>query len=626
MDPLFIGFYERELKHVRELGGEFARQFPKIAGRLGLDAFACADPYVERLIEAFAFMTARIQLKLAAAQGDFTEHMLQLLHPDYLAPTPSMAVMQFVPNHRQGSLAAGVPVPRGSVVRSTLGPKEQTACEYRTAHPLTLWPISVVSVDYRANPGELVDMEHVAMPEAAAALRIVLKTERGAKFDELPISNLPLFLRGRSEISAHLYEQLLGANIGAVVQSTTRPAKLMHVRRQRTTAAVGLDDEHALLPCGPRSFEGYRLLQEFFAFPERYMFVELLDLQPLLRTVATDTLELVLLFDRAEPRLDGVVQASHLALYCTPAINLFPRRSDRVQLNPTDSEHHVVPDRMRPLDFEVHSVTKVVGYADQAGEASEFTPMYAPEWNGADARRNMSYTVRRRPRALKAGSADRERDARTPYVPSETYLALVDGEHGQFRPGMRQLGVDTLCTNRALPLLLSPRGEHLEFENHTAAPVEVVRCLAGPTPPRASAAFGDTSWGLISHLSVDFMTLLRKEGDGAGALRRLLSLYASSAARDHFAQIEGISDVTTRSVVRPLPLAGCMTFGRGIEVTLTCDDRAFAGTSSFLLGAVLNRFFAKYASINSFTETVLRSQQRGEVMRWPIASGRRSTL
>ena len=625
MDPLFIGYYERELEYVREMSGEFARSYPKIAARLGLDAFGCADPYVERLIEAFAFMTARIQLKLGAAHGEFTEHMLQLLHPEYLAPTPSMAVMQFTPSHREGSLESGARVPRGSVLRSELGPNQQTACEYRTAHPVELWPISIVSADYRANPAEFVHAERLAMPKAKAALRIVLRTIGGVQWNELPIESLPLFLRGE-EVAARLYEQLVGSNIGMVVQPTTRPVGFMPVCRTRVSFPMGFEAEHALLPAGDRTFDGYRLLHEFFALPQRFMFTELRELAPLLSEAATDTIELVLLFDRVEPRLEGVVQASNLGLFCTPAINLFPRTGDRVQLDANNYEHLVVVDRMRPNDFEVHSVTKVVGYGDPGSDGGEFAPMYAPSWSRGKGSKNMSYTVRRRARELRSDALEREHDPRAPYVPSDTYLSLVDGDHGQFRPGMRQLSVNTLCTNRALPLLLRPRGGHIEFEDHSGAPVEAVRCVAGPTPPRASPAFGDLSWGLISHLSMDFATLLRKPGEGAGALRHMLGLYSSWATSDHYAQVDGIVDLTTKGVVRPLPYPGPMTFGRGLEVTVTCDESAFVGSSAFLLGAVLNRFFAKYASINSFTETVLRSQQRGEVIRWPIAPGQRPTL
>jgi type VI secretion system protein ImpG len=625
MDPLFINYYERELKHVREMSGEFARSYPKIAARLGLDAFGCADPYVERLIEAFAFMTARIQLKLGAAHGEFTEHMLQLVHPEYLAPTPSMAVMQYIPSHREGSLQSGATVPRGSVLRSDVGHHRQAACEYRTAHPVELWPVSIVSADYRANPGEFVHTERLAMPKAKAALRIVLETVGGIQWNELPIQSLPLFLRG-DEIAAKLYEHLVTSNIGVVVQPTTRPVEFMSVRRGQALVAMGFEEENALLPTGDRMFEGYRLLHEFFALPQRFMFIKLCELAPMLREAATDTIELVLLFDRVEPRLEGVVQACNLALFCTPAINLFSRTGDRVPLDPNNYEHQVVPDRMRPNDLEVHSVTRVVGYGDPGTDLGEFAPLYAPSRAIGQGRRNMSYTLRRRPRELKSDALERAQDARTPYIPSDTYLSLVDGDHGQFRPGMRQLSVSTLCTNRALPLLLRPRGGHLEFDDSSGAPVQVVRCVTGPTPPRASPAFGDASWGLLSHLSMDFATLLRKPGEGAGALRHLLGLYSNLAAREHYAQIDGVVDLTTQAVVRPLPYPGPMTFGRGLEVTVTCDESAFVGSSSFLLGSVLNRFFAKYASINSFTETVLRSQQRGEVMRWPIAAGYRSTL
>ena len=625
MDPLFVGYYERELEHVRKMSGEFARSYPKIASRLGLDAFGCADPYVERLIEAFAFMTARIQLKLGSAHGEFTEHMLQLLHPEYLAPTPSMGIMQFIPSHREGSLASGVTVPRGSVVRSELGPNQQTACEYRTAHPVELWPVSIVSADYRANPGELVHAERLAMPKAKAALRIVLKTVGGVAWNELPITALPLFLRGE-EVAARLYEQLIGASIGMVVQPTTRPVEFMPIRRGRSAFALGFDETHALLPAGDRTFEGYRLLQEFFALPQRFMFAELRELAPMLRDAATDTIELILLFDRVEPRLEGVVQGSHLALFCTPAINLFPRTGDRVQLDENNYEHLVVADRMRPNDFEVHSISRVVGHGEPGTLGGEFAPMYAPSWAPGNSRRNTSYTVRRRPRELRPGALAHEQDPRAPYVPSDVYLSLVDGDHGQLRPGLRQLAVDTLCTNRALPLLLRPRGGHVELSDHSGAPVEAVRCLAGPTPPRVSPAFGDVSWGLLSHLSMDFATLLRKPGEGAGALRHLLSLYSSVATPEHYAQIDGIVDLSNRGVVRPLPYPGPMTFGRGLEVTVTCDESAFVGSSAFLLGAVLNQFFAKYASINSFTETVLRSRQRGEVIRWPMAPGQRPTL
>src|SRR5713101_556004 len=148
MDPRLLKYYNRELQFMREMGGEFAKEFPKIAGRLGLDGFECADPYVERLLEGFAFLAARVQLKIDAEFPRFTQHLLETIYPGYLAPVPSMAMVQFQPDPSEGSLAAGVPVPRGSALRSMLGKGEITACEYRTAHEVTLWPVEIQEVEH----------------------------------------------------------------------------------------------------------------------------------------------------------------------------------------------------------------------------------------------------------------------------------------------------------------------------------------------------------------------------------------------------------------------------------------------------------------------------------------------
>jgi type VI secretion system protein ImpG len=625
MDRSFLEYYERELKHVRELGGEFARQFPKVAGRLGLDAFGSVDPYVERLIEAFAFMTARIQHRLGAAHREFTEQMLELLYPNALAPTPSMAVMQLVPNLRQGTLTHGVRIPRGSVLRSPFQ-GNQTACEYRTAQPVTLWPIEIESAAYTTRHADFVDVAKVAVPSARAALRLILRSQNGATFDKLALDALPIYLRG-GDVAARLYEQLLSANVGVVVQSVERPLRFIHEHPAPSVGALGFDEDHALLPVGDRGFDGYRLLHEFFAFPERFMFAELRGLRPLLRSVDAKRVELILLFDRADPRLEGVTHAGHFALCCTPAVNLFPRTGDRVLLDERDHEYHLIPDRTRPLDFEVHSITGVRGCRSDGSVDAEFLPLYSPEWDREGRRARARYTLRRQARALKPGRREREHDTRFPYLPSEVYLSLVDGSEGPFRPGLRQLSVNTLCTNRALPLTLALNPEALEFSEQSQGGVAKVRCVAGPTAPRVSPMFGDAAWSFLSHLSLDYTTLTRRTDQSALPLQQLLDLYGSFADRSIRAQVHAIVDVQARGITRALPRSGGpLTFGRGIELTVTCDEDALEGTGAFLLGAVLERFFAKYASINSFTETVMRTQQRGQVMRWPATPGRRSTV
>jgi type VI secretion system protein ImpG len=389
-------------------------------------------------------------------------------------------------------------------------------------------------------------------------------------------------------------------------------------------SSLGFEDEQALLPYGPRCFQGYRLLQEYFAFPSRYLFFNLEGLAECVRRCASPELEIIVVFDAHDPRLEKAVGTSQFALFCTPAVNLFPRRADRIHLTSSASEYHVVPDRTRPMDFEVHEVTEVIGYGTGTDEKQEFLPFYgASDQSPVDG--TAYYTVHRQPRVLSA--KQRVQGARSSYVGSEVFLALVDPEEAPFRSQLKQLAVGVTCTNRDLPLHLPIGQVASDFSLESGAPVVAVRCVAGPTPPRPSHAHGDPTWRLISHLSLNYLSLTdAADGGGASALRELLALYGDSADAVIRRQIEGLRSVTSQSVTRRLPFPGPAAFGRGTRVTLTCDETAFEGVGVFLLGAVLERFFSKYVSINSFTETALQTVQRGEIARWPARIGRRPLI
>ncbi|HEY2730983.1 MAG TPA: type VI secretion system baseplate subunit TssF [Polyangia bacterium] len=622
MDPRLLRYYESELKYIREMGGEFAREFPKIAGRLGLEEFECADPYVERLLESFAFMAARVHLKIDAEFPRFSQHLLEIVYPHYLAPTPSMAVVQLSPNLNEGALAAGFRVPRGTALRGLLGRQDQTSCEYRTAQEVRMWPLEIAHAEYTSYVGDLRD---VVLPgRARGALRLKVRATAGVNISDLALDDLTLFLRGAESLPFRLYELLQGHAIATVARPATRPAPWHHVVTESPVTRAGFEDEEALLPYGPRSFQGYRLLQEYFAFPQRYLFARLGGLAPAVRRCADTELELVVVTDAHDAELDGAVSAEALALNCTPAINLFPRRADRIHLSEAAPEYHVVADRTRPMDFEIYSVKNVVGTGAGEEILQTFRPFFA--WNDRTVPGDHPayYTLQRQPRAMSA--KQRVHGARSSYIGSEVFISLVDADEGPFRGNLKQLSIEALCTNRDLPLHMTLRQGRTDFTLESGAPVESVRCLAGPTVPRPSHAHGDTSWRLISHLSLNYLSLV-DSGPGAGepgaALRELLSLYGDVADATTRKQIEGVRSTASAGVTRALPVPGPVTFGRGLEVTLTCDEASFEGAGLFLFGAVLDRFFAKYASINSFTETVLRSVQRGEIMRWPTRAGLR---
>jgi type VI secretion system protein ImpG len=641
MDDRLLRFYNLELFHLRHMAAEFAKEFPKIAGRLLLPSDAtsqCDDPWVERLLEGFAFLAARVHVKLDAEFPRFTQSLLETVYPHYLAPTPSMAVVQFQPDLSEDGLADGFPVPRGSVLR---GRGDQTKCEYRTAHDVTLWPLRVVEASYHTR--DLASFDIPGSWGVRAGIRIRLEATAGLNFDQVKVASLALHLQGADETPMRIYEQCFAHGMGFVVQSVTRPVRWQTYLPPANLRRMGFRDEEALLPYDARSFQGYRLLREYFALPERFMFIELAGLAPALSQVRAKQLDVLLLMQQEDLELENRVEAQGFAPFCTPAINLFPKRADPVPLSDRFAENHVVPDRTRPDHFEVYRVTRCTGLGAQAGEEQEFRPFYsARDFDAETGGGGAYFVVHRVPRTLSA--KEQQRGRRSSYAGSEVYVTLVDAKAAPYSSDLRQLSIETLCTNRDLPILMPVGVGDSDFtmDLASAAPVEAIRCVSGrPRPPGASYAEGDFAWRAISHLALNYLSLAAspptpspraergpggEDREGAAGLRDILKLYAGHAEDHVRKQIDAIKSISSKPITRPVPTPGPIAFARGLELTLTFDETGFAGTGVFLLGAVLAEFFTKYVSINSFTETLVRTLQRGVIMRWVPKIGQRHIL
>ncbi len=624
MDPRLLRLYNQELQHLREMGAEFAAQFPKIAARLGMEGIEVTDPYVERLLEGVGFLAARVQLKLEAEFPRFTQRLLEIVYPNYLAPTPSMLIAQFQPDLNEANLARGVTIPRGSPMRSILGKGDATACEFRTAHDVTLWPLEIASASYFSFAP---DLPLNALPggvKVKGGVRLRLRATAGLKFNQIGLDRLRLFLSGADEVAYKLHELCMGAPAGVLVGPPARPLPWYEFLPRRNIRPVGYDDEHALLPVTLRGFQGYRLLQEYFAFSQRFLFADIEGLAATLRRHEGDELELVLLFERGDAQLESVVDAANFSLHCTPAVNLFPKRADRIHVTEATYEYHVVPDRTRPMDFEVYEVAGITGFGTGTEGEQTFLPFYSA-FHHESPEHQAYYTVQREPRLLSA--AQKRTGFRSSYVGSEVFVSLVDPEEAPFSGELRQLALTIACTNRDLPLTMPLGLGKTDFLLESAAPVNAIRCLKGPSKPCSALREGNIAWRFINQLSLNYLSLVESsEREGAAALRELLGLYATIGDAAESKQIEGLRRVAVRPLVRRFPIPGPVTFGRGLEVTLEVDELAFQGGSAFLFGCVMEQFLARHVSINAFTETVLRSTARGEIMRWVPRCGERPIL
>jgi type VI secretion system protein ImpG len=639
MDERLYQYYERELLHLRSTARQFAEAFPKVAARLALtDDPPCPDPYVERLLEGVAFLSARTQLKLDSEFPRFTQNLIGTVYPQYLAPMPSVTIVQFVHDPKEAGLAGGYGVPRGTVLRSEPDRTERgetgTQLEFRTCHDLMLWPLVVSQAQYYIRELPLLNLSTGERPRAA--LRLRLKTTANVPLSKLAAGELVLFLRGPDTITRRLYEQIIGRTTKVLVRPVPPPERNRNLPPEWETALpagsvgrVGFGADEALLPYDERGCQAYRLINEYFALPQRFLFFRLSNLRPVWGRFgpAAQEVDVVFLLSQEDLELEGnIVAPEQFLLGCTPAINLFPRRAAPIFVEDRATEHRVVIDPKAPLDHEIWSVTRVVGYGERPEDEREFRPFYAAS-DFDDVLSGAYFATNRTPRTLTEAER-RGRGRSRLYQGSDVYLSLVDANAAPYPETIKQLSVEVLCSNRDLPIHLNvdeKRASHLSMLG--GGPIAGVRCVVRPTVPRAAWGEGEAAWRGISHLSLNYLSLTDSdESSGAAGLRELLRLYADPNDPSQSNQVKGVRSILCAPVHRQLPTPGPVTYARGLEVRVTLDPSLFEDAGVFLLGAVLEEFFARYVSINSFTETVILTTQGKEVMRWPTRLGHRPVI
>ncbi|MEM9828064.1 MAG: type VI secretion system baseplate subunit TssF [Planctomycetota bacterium] len=627
MEAAFLDHFNRELAYLRQLGGQFAQEHPQIASRLGMDGFQCEDPYVERLLEGFAFLAARVHRRMDSEFPEFTAGLLESIYPHYTRPIPSATVVAFHPDPDEGSLKDGYLLPRGTALRGPSSDQSPTPIRFETTRSMQLWPIELVRAEWidRRSGAQSPLPRTIAVPETRSALKLRFKTLGGLKTSSLGLDCLSLHLRG-GEVAYRLLEALIRHARGVVVadqdgsQSASFPPSAIRFG--------GFEESESLFPNELRCFRGYRLLQEYFLLPEKFLFANLTGLQPALRRTSGDVFDVYIAFSGRDELLQSRLRTEHLALHCAPAVNLFRRRCDRINVRQTQAEQHLLVDRSRAMDFEVWSVESLHGHRTAAEPGLEFLPLYAPPKGQAmTAPQAAFYTLRREPR--QASDRQREFGHRSPYLGTEVFITLTDSGQQPTRGDMAQLSASVLCTNRDLAYLTPAGGWAGAIALDGPGPVLKTDCLVAPTPPRPALADddGDRCWRLIQHLQANALSLNPHDGlEGAALLRQRLGLYADPATASHRRQIDGLLEIMTVAVTRQLPLAGPIVYGRGVDVQLTFDEAAFEGGGVIVLAQILDRFFSQDATLNSFTQTSVATKQRGHLHRWPVRLGGSPTL
>jgi type VI secretion system protein ImpG len=604
-DDLLL-YYERELTYLRQVGAQFGEKYPKIASRLLLEPAKCEDPHVERLLEAFAFLAARVHLKVDDEFPEITQALLGIVYPHFIRPIPSMSIVEFQVDLEQGKLTTGLKIDRESILYSR--PVAGVPCKFRTCYDTTLWPLSVTATDW-TSPDRLRPALRAA--DAAFALRLELRATPDVMLPKLGLDRLRFHLFGESGL-VHILYQLLNSKLTSIVVRDPANSKLPAVTLPASCLQpVGFADDEGMIPYPRRSFVGYRLLQEYFAIPEKFLFVDVTGLEPLWATGFKNSAELIFLFSSAgnedrRQRLEIGISPKTFRLGCTPAINLFPQTSEPILLDQHKYEYPVIPDVRRPTATEVFSVEEVASIDASTRQTVSYRPFFSYRHETAE-QHECFWIANSRPSSRLNDEA------------LDVYLSLVDRSMRSANPDVDTLTVRTICSNRNLPARLAFGSEDGDFELESNAPLKRIIALKKPTAPLRPATGKMALWHLISHLSLNYLSLV---SEGRDALQQILRLYDYTESPFSQKMIEGITGLHSRPHFARVVSENGIAFARGTRVELELDEEQFVGGGAYLFASIIEQFLALYVSMNSFTQLVATVRQRKEVLReWPPRAG-----
>jgi type VI secretion system protein ImpG len=444
-------------------------------------------------------------------------------------------------------------------------------------------------------------------------LTLRLECQSGMTFAGLSLDRLRFYLSGDNQVIPLLYELLFNHTRQVVfrpLDGKDKPAPLV-LAPDACLFPVGFEHHEGLLPYPNQSFLGYRLLTEFFTFPNKFGFVDLGGFDAVRRAGFGRQLEVVFYLNRTSTNLEQTVEAETFRLGCTPVINLFEQTAEAIPLTQARYEYRVVPDVTQPRGMEVYSIDSVSNTDPTTSTVREYQAFYSFRHGQSRETQRAFWYASRRPSLL-------ENDRGT-----EVYLHLVDLDFNPTLPAESVLVVRTTCTNRNLPATLQRAGESLYFELEAAAPLAGIVCLRTPTLPLRPPLRRGVYWRLLSHLNLNHLSLSDAD-EGRAALQEILRLYDFSdpaagpqlaAVTQHI--IEGITAVRSRRVVGRIAGATASGFCRGLEVDIEFDEQKYVGVGVYLFACVLERFLGLYASINSFTQLVARtSPGEGPLKKW----------
>src|SRR5271165_218590 len=608
-DDLLL-YYERELDYIRKMAVQFAEKHPKVASRLVLEPTKCEDPHVERLLEAFAFLAARVHLKIDDEFPEISEALLTVIYPQLVRPTPSMSIVEFQLDPEKGKLTSGQPIERNAVLQSR--PVGGVPCTFRTCYDTMLWPVTVTAAEWKP-PSRL--QPAVKASDSSGAVRVQVRCAPDVSFRDLKIDRLRFYLDGESGFINTLYELLFSRLNRILVRDPTPGSRVPPVTLPASALrAVGFADDEGMAPYSHRSFVGHHLLMEYFSFPEKFCFIDMTGLSAVWASGPEKEVEFIFLISDVEgedrrQRLELELTKKTFRLGCSPVVNLFTQVAEPIQLNQRRYEYPIVPDVRRPYATEVYSVDEVACINTDNQQTTTYESFYSLRHSARSGKQQCFWLARRR-------ASIRPNDEGT-----DIFLSLIDLSMQPVNPEGNILSIRTTCTNRDLPSRLPFGNDEGDFELEGASSIKSIVALRKPTRTTRPSLGKAALWRLISHLSLNYLSLVQ---EGTEALKQILRLYDIGQSAYSQNVIDSVLRVKSSPHFARVSSENGIAFARGTRVELQLDEGQFVGGGVFLFASVLERFLGLSASLNSFTQLVVTTPQRKENLHeWLPRAGRK---
>ena len=640
------------------MGKEFAAQYPKIASRLALDTTDIPDPYVERLLEGVSFLTARTQLKLDAEYPRFVQRILEVVYPDFINQKPAAAIVNLEPTNQYNADVINL-LERGKILRSLPIDEFKVSCPFSVTKTTEILPLRIEKATYTDSigylPNTLPALKQSSSKKVQSALRLDFSLSVPGACSEMLPDELSIFLGSELSKSSSLLFLLASECVGVVCHSYENP-KQWYYPLPTTPEHRGFREDEALSFNLDKSVSTFRIMQEYSRLPEKFLFISQKNIKQAVQqaekkghlpkvpehlediindkgvnkkiiTYRKRYFSLSFLFSNKIPELTELIGVDDFSVNAVPVINLFRKKSSRFPVNIQDQEHHVVIDRTQPLNYEVYAIEQVKGFDTNNLQTVVFSPMYKAPDIGLfpEAQTQHAYfSARRADRVPSENSA--KNGFRSSYLGSEIFLSLANNQNYAFNSNVQHLSVDAWCTSRDLPLIM-PRDGESDFLIEGFLPVKSIKLISKLTRPQEAVSEDRTLWSFLNQLSLNYLSLLNTDKEDAPvALKELLTVFVSSESDLLKKQIESITRVETSIINKVVRHYGVAAPIRGINIIVTLDEAQLGGVHPFLFGSVLNHYFRRLVSINSFVQLRIDTLQQGHIATWPSEIGERMII